>query len=62
MEQIAFRQLFPTLETTLQEELQHKGEARYFKAGEQMMRTGQFFRSTLLILDGLVKVYRNWAS
>src|SRR5687767_8041804 len=58
MEQIAFRQLFPGFESPLQEELQHEGEIRYFKAGEQMMRTGQFFKSTLLILDGLVKVYR----
>jgi CRP/FNR family transcriptional regulator, anaerobic regulatory protein len=58
MEQIAFRQLFPGFEATLQEELQQQGEIRSFKAGEQMMRTGQFFKSTLLILDGLVKVYR----
>jgi CRP/FNR family transcriptional regulator len=58
MEQIAFRLLFPGFEATLQEELQQQGEIRNFKAGEQMMRTGQFFKSTLLILDGLVKVYR----
>jgi CRP/FNR family transcriptional regulator len=58
MEITALPTLFPSFEKELQQELQHHGEIRSFKAGEQLMRTGQYFRSTMLILDGLVKVYR----
>jgi CRP/FNR family transcriptional regulator len=50
--------LFPSFESGLQQKIQELGEVRSFKSGEQMMRTGQYFRSTMLILDGLVKVYR----
>jgi len=58
MEPTTLPQLFPTFEKELQQEIQEQGEIRYFKAGEQLMRTGQYFRSTMLILDGLVKIYR----
>lgn len=52
------RQQFPSFEKELVEELEAHSEIRFFKAGEQLMRTGQYFKSTLLIVDGLVKVYR----
>jgi CRP/FNR family transcriptional regulator len=42
----------------LREELQEKSDIRHFTAGEQLMRTGQYFRSTMLIISGLVKIYR----
>lgn len=58
MEPTTLPRLFPTFEKELQQEIQEQGEIRYFKAGEQMMRTGQYFRSTMLIFDGLVKIYR----
>jgi CRP/FNR family transcriptional regulator, anaerobic regulatory protein len=58
MEPTTLPLLFPTFEKELQQEIQEQGEIRYFKAGEQLMRTGQYFRSTMLILDGLVKIYR----
>jgi len=58
MEPATLPRLFPSFEKELQDELQQQGEIRTFKAGEQLMRTGQYFRSTMLILDGLVKVYR----
>lgn len=58
MDNIIFEEVFPSFEKNLQEEIQEKSEIKYFKAGEQMMRTGQYFRSTMLIVDGLVKVYR----
>ncbi|MFM7839668.1 MAG: Crp/Fnr family transcriptional regulator [Chitinophagaceae bacterium] len=50
--------LFPNFEPSLRQELQEKGEFKTFKAGETLMRTGQYFRSTILILEGLIKVYR----
>jgi CRP/FNR family transcriptional regulator len=33
-------------------------EWKHFRAGEELTRTGQYFRSTMLIAEGLVKVYR----
>jgi CRP/FNR family transcriptional regulator len=50
--------LFPSFEKALKTDLQQHGELRLFKEGEQLMRTGQYFRSTMLILHGLVKIYR----
>lgn len=50
--------LFPSFEKELQQQVQEQGEVRYIKTGEQLMRTGQYFRSTMLILNGLIKVYR----
>jgi len=49
---------FPAFEKELQLEIQEQGEIRFFKTDEQLMRTGQYFRSTMLILNGLVKIYR----
>jgi len=50
--------LFPTFEKNLKDELSEIAEERIYQAGETLMRTGQYFKSTMLILDGLVKVYR----
>jgi CRP/FNR family transcriptional regulator, anaerobic regulatory protein len=52
------RQLFPTLEEPLFEELVKHGTVKEVKAGETLLRVGQTIRSTILILDGLVKLYR----
>ena len=51
-------QLFPTLEAPLLEELEKYGTVKEVKAGETLLRVGQTIRSTILILDGLVKLYR----
>jgi len=50
--------VFPLFEKELATELQQHGEIRRFEPGEALMRTGQYFRSVMLILEGLVKVYR----
>ncbi len=50
--------MFPAFEKELQREIQEQGEIRFYKTDEQLMRTGQYFRSTMLILSGLVKIYR----
>jgi len=34
------------------------GTLKTFEEGEELMRTGQYFRSTMLIVEGLVKLYR----
>ena len=40
------------------EELEEKAELKSFEAGEWLLRTGQNIRSTMLIISGLVKVFR----
>ena len=50
--------LFPTLEEQLLEEILKNGIIREVKAGETLLRVGQTIRSIILILDGLVKLYR----
>lgn len=52
------RRLFPTLEEPLFEELVKHGTVKEVKAGETLLKVGQTIRSTMLILDGLVKLYR----
>ncbi|QHS58902.1 Crp/Fnr family transcriptional regulator [Chitinophaga agri] len=59
MEKIySIRQLFPDLEEALYEEMEKHGDIRSFSAGTTMLRKGQVIRSTMLILDGIVKLYQ----
>ena len=57
-EPVVFEEIFPSFEKKLTEDISRHAETKHFLAGEQLMRTGQYFRSTMLIIDGLVKVYR----
>ncbi len=50
--------LFPAFEKELVREIIEKGETKSFDADEVLVRTGQYFRSILLVVDGLIKVYR----
>lgn len=52
------KQLFPTLEEGLLEEISSNGTLKHVKAGETLLRVGQTIRSTMLVIDGLVKLYR----
>lgn len=52
------RQLFPTLEEPLFEEVVKHGNIKEVKAGDTLLRVGQPIRSTMLILEGMVKLYR----
>ncbi len=52
------RQLFPDLEEALRQELQEKGRLMPVLAGTDLLQTGQNIRNTMLVLDGLVKLYR----
>lgn len=49
---------FPTLEKALIEEIINVASVKTLAPGELLMRTGQNIRSTLLVLDGTVKIYR----
>ncbi len=53
-----FRKLFPGLEEELYTEILNQATIREIKAGDTLLRVGQTIRSTMLILDGIVKLYR----
>lgn len=50
--------LFPAFEKDLVHEISEKATLRTFHQGENFMKTGQYFRSTLLVVSGLIKVFR----
>lgn len=52
------KQIFPTFDEELIHHLEKIGQVVEFKEGETLMRTGQYFKQSMLILDGTVKVYR----
>ena len=49
---------FPSLEKGLIDEIIKVADVKALAAGELLMRTGQNIRSTLLVMDGLIKIYR----
>jgi len=51
-------QMFPMFEKDLATYLSSIGEIRFFNEGEMLMKTGQFFKSAVLIIRGHVKLYR----
>lgn len=52
------RKSYPLFEEGLVDEIEEAGEYKTFKANEVLMRKGQFIRSTMLVLNGLIKIYR----
>lgn len=58
MEIDKIKQRFPGLEEELYDEIMKYASIKQIKAGEILLRVGQTIRSTILILDGLVKLYR----
>lgn len=53
-----YRRLFPDLEEGLQRELEEKGRVLSVKAGQVLIQSGQNIRNTMIVLEGLVKLYR----
>ncbi len=51
--------LFPSFSQELSRYLGEVGEVVEFPAGTLLMRPGQYFKSSLLILDGRVKLFRD---
>ena len=50
--------IFPSLEKALVEEIEQEADVKTLSEGETLIRTGQNIRSAILVLDGMVKVYR----
>lgn len=49
---------FPFFEKALQEQMGEVGQIRQVKSGDVLMKTGQNIRATMLVLDGLIKIFR----
>lgn len=58
IEEKKIQELFPNLEQGLYYELMMYGEIREIRAGSTMLRIGQNIRSTMLVLEGVVKLYQ----
>jgi CRP/FNR family transcriptional regulator len=52
------RQIFPQFDPDLLTHLEKIGQVTEFEEGEMLMKPGQYFKNSLLILDGRVKLYR----
>ncbi|HET9826863.1 MAG TPA: Crp/Fnr family transcriptional regulator, partial [Chitinophagaceae bacterium] len=52
------RTTFSSFETDLLDNLESKARVKVFETGENIMKTGQYFKSILLVVEGLIKVYR----
>jgi CRP/FNR family transcriptional regulator, anaerobic regulatory protein len=50
--------LFPQFEPELITLIEKEAVQRSFKAGDVIMRTGQYIKSTALVLEGQIKIYR----
>jgi CRP/FNR family transcriptional regulator len=50
--------LFPTLSNELVQNIEQEGEITQVKAGSVIMRTGQYIKSMILVLNGKIKIYR----
>jgi CRP/FNR family transcriptional regulator len=53
-----WKKLFPQFEPELIEILDKNGIERVFHAGEVIVRSGQYIKSTVLVLSGRIKIYR----
>lgn len=58
MDVLQLKQLFPGLESELYEEMAADATFRPVKAGDILLRMGQTIRSTMLIAEGIIKLYR----
>jgi CRP/FNR family transcriptional regulator len=53
-----FRRIFPSFENALLDSLEDMAEVKSFVSGEEIVKTGQYFKSILLVVEGMIKVYR----
>ena len=56
---INLKELFPSFHKDLLSEIEKYGEVKEVKANDVLMRKGQYIKSTMLVLKGAVKIYRN---
>lgn len=54
----SIRSVFPQFEPALIDTLEKEALIKNFKAGDTIIRTGQYIQYTMLVLSGKIKVYR----
>ena len=52
------KKIFPSFSTELVKDVDANASFQSFKAGDIIMRTGQYIKNTVLIISGKIKVYR----
>ena len=55
---MSWKEHFPKFESGLIETISKHAVEKTFHSGEVIMRTGQFIKSTVIILKGRIKIYR----
>lgn len=58
MDSASIFNVFPQFEPALMEELEATTTAKVFKAGDEIIRTGQAVNNAVLVLSGRLKIYR----
>jgi len=58
MQSEEIKKIFPSFDVKLAEEIARKSEIRGFKQGDLIVKTGQNMRSTMLLVSGLIKIFR----
>lgn len=58
MDLLTLKSLFPDLEESLLKDMLEHGVIRQVEAGTTLLKLGQPIRSTMLVLSGIVKLYR----
>lgn len=53
-----WKELFPQFEPALVERIEKEAVQRTFYSGDVIMRTGQYIKSAVLVLEGRIKIYR----
>jgi CRP/FNR family transcriptional regulator len=52
------KNLFPSFSKALTEDIEKNEITQHVKAGDVLMRTGQYIKNTVLVLSGSIKIYR----
>ena len=52
------KKIFPSFSTELVKDVDTNASIQSFKAGDVIMRTGQYIKNTVLVISGKIKVYR----
>ncbi len=55
---IDFKILFPLFDKSLISDIEVNAAIQQFKAGDVLMRTGQYIKNTILVTKGKIKIYR----
>lgn len=55
---VNLKEIFPTFDKALIANMEQFAEMREVKTGDMLMRKGQYIKYTMLVLKGLIKIYR----